>query len=123
MTTLTEFLLARIQEDHDVAYGGAPSPWQEGGTWDGTFDGAREVWARFGDLTAVCYYGGTYGHVLRFDPTRILRDCEAKRRVVELHAKIADRDQHDSSRRSHATLRALALPYADHPDFQEAWRV
>ena len=46
---------------------------------------------------------------------RVLADCEAKRRIVEVAT-------------AHGTLQSieilslLALPYADHPDYQEDWR-
>jgi hypothetical protein len=67
---------------------------------------------------------------------RWLTECEAKRRIVALHS-------HDVFERFSPTtylcrecgntdygpvfnwcmtLRMLALPYADHPDYQESWR-
>ena len=49
---------------------------------------------------------------------RALAECEAKRRIVEQHSDIAwggyaVRD---------AVLGHLALPYADHPDYNQEWR-
>ncbi|MGW9541985.1 DUF6221 family protein [Streptomyces anthocyanicus] len=111
--TLTEFLLARIAEDEAAAervlldYGG-------------------------GDLESL--------------EARVLAECEAKRRIVSAHPLI---DAHDVWGREVgglscetcnakpdlvlsgveqprtdgcATLRALALPFTDHPDYDEAWR-
>ena len=60
---------------------------------------------------------------------RLLRDVEAKRKIVELH--LPERlgyftDINCQQCRVHdpcPTLRFLALPYADHPDYDEAWRV
>ena len=49
-------------------------------------------------------------------PTRWLAECAAKRRIVEWHQPddVCDDACH--------TLRLLALPYADHPDYDESWR-
>lgn len=125
---LTDFLLARYAEDYEVAYGAAPSPWKEG-AWDGTSDGPREVLDAHGGVAGRCYYGGTYGHVLRFDPTRVLADIEAKRRIVEELAipYIAERRRLMNGQPSWGDehpelLRWLALPYADHPDYREEWK-
>jgi len=54
-----------------------------------------------------------------FTPTRVLAECETKRRIVELCAywqrPVDGLDGED-------ILRLLALPYADHPDYREEWR-
>jgi hypothetical protein len=72
--------------------------------------------------------------VLRFaDPARVLAEVEAKRRIIAEHA---DGEDHEceprfgeidwTTGRQHLlpcpTLRLLALPYADHEDYDEAWR-
>lgn len=90
---LREFLLARITEDE----GDAQSLGAElrGASWQGGV--------------------GT--------PDRVLAECQAKRRIIELHGD--DEDLHDCppwGRRTDGsepclTLSALALPYADHPDY------
>lgn len=109
--TLTEFLLARIAEDdadardHGRHWSECPLP-------------------RGGDCT--CTDG------LRARNRRVLAECEAKRRIVELHKP----DRQDSRicglcERDYSfpcpTLRALALPYADHPlfqpDYQPEWNL
>ena len=59
-------------------------------------------------------------------PARLLAECEAKRRIVE-ECDAANRllaltgNPTDSFR--DWLLRDLALPYADHEQFQESWRV
>jgi hypothetical protein len=50
-------------------------------------------------------------------PARVLAECEAKRRIVELMS-----DEVEYVVYSDDVLRALALPYADHPDFRPEWR-
>jgi len=67
-------------------------------------------------------------------PERIEADSEVKRLIVQLHVRSA-KDGHvcPSSRGEGTlwaflddpacdTLRLLALPYADHHDYDEAWR-
>jgi hypothetical protein len=49
-------------------------------------------------------------------PDRVLAECEAKRRIVGL----IDPDRNRWSVRN--ILGTLALPYADHPDYDEGWR-
>jgi hypothetical protein len=58
-------------------------------------------------------------HIARWDPARVLEDCEAKRRVI---AEIADhgRLSYDYKR---LMLETLAQPYAEHPDFREDWHL
>jgi hypothetical protein len=116
--TLVEFLTAQLDEDeaaasglHDIAlcklaiYGPADPRWG----WE-------------------CDCG---------QPARVLAEVDAKRRILELHRAStdhhADKDPYCvgcweagglDGAPSHPcpTLRLLALPYADHPDYDEAWR-
>lgn len=99
--TLTEFLLDRIADDEAVARRGSRH-------------NAREVYAN-----------DNYGCLL-VDPARVLAECEAKRRIVQLHGN--DWNPRGKCQACDEvgpcdTLRALALPYADHGDFQEVWHV
>jgi hypothetical protein len=113
---LAEFLLARIAEDEAVARAAAKDFLQDSGNsdWDGCTD-AEWAW------------------VTRWAPARVLAECEAKRQIVALHE-----DSHECSTYDHngeienctwvldgencTTLRLLALPYVDHPDFRAEWR-
>jgi len=120
VSDLTEFLLARIAEDEAVAREQAAT----------TQTGIALEWERDVD------YGERY---LTIDPARILAECEAKRRIVDLHATAAvwqlecptcavgafeDHGTAEVDREPHpcGTLRALALPYADHPDYRPEWK-
>jgi Family of unknown function (DUF6221) len=63
-------------------------------------------------------------HMFRWSPARVLAECEGKRRIVEDY--LAQLNSHRSgwdarAPRDHA-LRALGLPYADHPDYRDEWR-
>lgn len=124
--TLTEFLLARLDEDEAVARAAVT---QEGeATWyvAPVHTAPRITRVRTSrDNVPVALVEGIEKihddthlseHIARHDPARVLAEVEAKRRIV---ARLAD----ESSRRyDYDTLRLLALPYADHPDYDEAWR-
>lgn len=70
-------------------------------------------------------------HIARHDPARVLRDVEAKRAVVEQYEQAgryatttwgqSNADQ-SRARTLRKVARLLALPYSDHPDYQDAWR-
>lgn len=100
--TLADFLLACIAEDEAKAREIHP-------------DAVRDPWIHPG-CAAVHY-----------EQARVLAECEAKRRIVQMHAKphycsgphIDTNGLNDPC----ATVMALALPYADHPDYDEAWRL
>ena len=126
--TLTDFLLARIAEDERAARKLAET-----------------------DRRPVLSLATTVNH-----PDRILLECEAKRRIIELHRSWpvlvetpptfeqagSDADsmtfrmsqqiqwqtqqeyvaRFGSEPPSAPMMRALALPYADHPDFRDEWR-
>jgi hypothetical protein len=61
-------------------------------------------------------------------PARVLAECEATRRIVDVHPPDHLEPDICATCASHAegypcrTLLFLALPYADHPDFDEEWR-
>ena len=106
--TATEFLLARIAEDEAMA--------ERGGSHNG---------------------GGTFANdnygCLLVQPARVLAECEAKRAAIKAawkdHCLIegewgGGQSQGAMSAKNDnpAVVEALASVYADHPDFQEAWR-
>ncbi len=54
---------------------------------------------------------------------RVLVECETKRRIVEQGWWFCDVPGCSGSVDAReAVLRLLALPHADHPDYDEAWR-
>ena len=137
MTTLTEFLLARIAEDETVAQAAAAAGRPRGG-W-GSEDGvAGEQWVRRRSESGMVYTPAVENradaalwddeggcdymapapevgeHIARHDPARVLAECEAKRRIVEM-----DFERYGEQ---WAVLAALALPYVDHPDYRAEWR-
>ncbi len=132
--TLAQFLLARIGELEAMAR----APWLHvladvQAWWDtnedepGFFadDQPDDVKGLAKTLLQIETTRGTYA--------RVLAECEAKRRIVELHKTVGyeDAEMNEVGTGCHTcgfgtdpceTLCALALPYADHRDYHEAWR-
>lgn len=153
--TLTEFLLARIADDEAAARAAsehrtllashpelAPdlsSTERAGERWTCRYDtvnATREDGGRAGGIAYVGNFGmDLVAHIARHDPARVLADCEAKRRIVELadeatgldmqvdgEFRVGGRDTSAEPYVGESILIALATPYADHEDFDEAWR-
>jgi hypothetical protein len=118
--TLSEFLLARIAEDEAVAQSASPGPWHTNAECDEVFavDGVTvaEGFALSGPQTRA-----TTVHIARHDPARVLAECEAKRRIMELCEYAHERGQGPGSYLDRCVA-LLALPYADHEAYQEEWR-
>ena len=115
--TLTEFLLARIAEDEAAAYKDQP--------WKWTDEHSKPI----PDLEEVEFYGAWSGMSMSVPVKRFLAECEAKRRIVERLGPLLDmfsREREEACgpeiERAEDVLEALALPYADHPDFRDEWR-
>lgn len=114
MTTLTDFLLARIAEDEAAA---------------------RQEDAEYAHTSLLPTYDSE--HQTRWNTERVLAECEAKRRIVEEAVDFVGEMDNEEMRtndlyafgriqaRSRSwqdhILRALAQPYSGHPDFDESW--
>jgi hypothetical protein len=72
-------------------------------------------------------------HNERWDPARVLAEVGAKRRIIAVYASwevlarpgagFAMEHAAETTRLAlFEALRALALPFADHPDYREEWR-
>lgn len=133
--TIADFLLARLAEDEAAAREATSGPWGRA-----AIDGQGFAVHRGEHETVALYCDRDNAeHIARHDPARILRDVEAKRRVVELHKDpervVKDPDAPEGLALApggpclechHAThpcptLRALVSVYADHEDFDAGW--
>lgn len=105
---LVEFLLARIAEDEEMAHD-VQSYLSPKDTID-VFLTRRE-----GDESR--------SKVVRpYDPARALADCKAKREIVDLIALTDSPACHvDAWTVAKRAVRAIAMIYAEHPDFREEW--
>lgn len=131
--TLTEFLLARIAEDEAKARAAGGQVWASlNRSWDSP--DVRDIAAMSGQTERLFAVPMDYDeHVARHDPARVLAECEAKRRILELHPEspryiyeqtMADPEPTEVYAGTDVPheLLWLALPYADHPDYDESWR-
>jgi hypothetical protein len=130
---LAEFLPARIAEDEaaarallddltaQLAYGYYPP--DEHGTFTPQRLLRAEMWAQYAGQSRWRNFARGQ-HIARLAaPARVLAECEAKRRIVDnMAAYVAIVPSHPIADVALHTLRVLALPYADHPDYDEAWR-
>lgn len=61
-------------------------------------------------------------HIARQSPERVLVECEAKRKMLEVVADDIDHTYSgDLAVAASQVLDFLAAPYADHPDFRKDW--
>ena len=60
----------------------------------------------------------------KIDPAFVLAECEAKRQIVKEHLEAGETwcPSCDGQTQPCKTLRLLALPYADHPDYRQDWK-
>ena len=107
--TITEFLLARIAEDEAAVRAAV----DQGGDPD------REPWLAVG--WPACEHPG---RVVLVGPERFLAECEAKRRIVQSApwANNALTGGAWTMPVGDFILKQMAAVYADHPDFDEAWK-
>lgn len=142
---LTVFLRARYDEEERLAHAAAPGPWvyqdidSVGGgrvcdpdvaiaavAWDN-----EHVDPRIRRTIPAEQADGTGEHIAHQNPARVLAKIAADRQIIDVHA--CDRGAcrtcwsatPRSSRREDfpcPTLRAMALPYAGHPDYRPEWR-
>lgn len=127
---LVTFLLARLDEDEQVARSATSGPWSvrpETRSAHSSLYGEADVDGPDGRAVAYDRDGGCTStedaqHIVRHDPARVLADVEAKRRIVEGFQYLAA----DPDLRQYAwtfALRALTMPYIRHADYQPEWNL
>jgi len=119
---LLAFLRARLDEDERsaVAAAGQPSYYD----WEvHEADSHEQPEVRVKGKTHQVAGGiddSTAEHVARHDPARVLREVEAKRRLIQwCEWMVGDFRGSDVWK---DVLPLLALPYADHSDYRDKWR-
>ena len=142
--TLTDFLLARIAEDEAAAAICAeafPPRWEVSDRGhSATVRADKPTFAVVSEIDQVQETPGRWpgehlDHIARFDPARVLAECEAKRRIVEATRFDDDPRSAVDEWLGHPdmtpprevavmidTLLALAAVYAGHPDYRDEWR-
>jgi hypothetical protein len=127
---LIAFLRARLAEDEATARAVA---------WDGSGNSlswglAASATVEVGNDEFNTDDRTVANHIVNHDPARVLREVEAKRRILtdvvsemdsmtdQIHLEWGAGPLDPTTRESLILLRLLALPYADHPDFRDEWR-
>jgi hypothetical protein len=155
MVDLAQWLTAQLDEDEQKARAATPGPWwhNPGKQWLGPeafekYDLRQgEEFVGYGGphpFTGAVASTGPASHmqgmkdaafIAAWDPARVLREIDAKRRIMECHepwtASNGDticgrcgREHIDGRPGAHfpcQTLRLLAAPYSDRPGFREEW--
>ncbi|MFD7860963.1 DUF6221 family protein [Streptomyces sp. NPDC059783] len=138
MDDLIVFLRARLDDDAAAARAASWDGW-DGSHWTAhhreRHDGRWAVIDRAdeGVIPTVAPQAaddaGVAQHIACHDPARVLREVEAKGRILDSYlpdATGAD-EQINEEWQAGSTLAddllcLLALPYADHPDYRDDWR-
>ena len=134
MDDLVRWLGEQLDEDERIARGATDGPWTrwQGGRLHGFGDlihpvltpgqkpGAKAVIVTASWLDA--------DHIAEWDPARVLREIDTKRRIIDEHTlngwvcSTCDDGEVPPQAFPCPTLRLLALPYADRPGYREEWR-
>ena len=132
--TLTEFLLERIAEDEEIVRYLLGDYAEHAAAWSNPATGVVDVGDPGVDGLIPVGDGPLAKHISHWDPARVLAECEAKRRIVDFSRLMDDRSREfrergersrsvdDASAFGFWACLRLALPYADHPDYDEEWR-
>jgi len=124
--SLTDFLLARIAEDEEAARQVPRAPWDASAIGEAL--GYDKEWVVDSPDRLIAGNIGIFEDpaaeplaqwIARHDPARVLAECEAKRRIVEMVEQKRLRNSITTSWVE--ALMALAAPYADHPDCRQEW--
>lgn len=133
MNELVAFLRARYNEDEQVARAADAGRWlpeDKGVTFEWRADDFHEGEAQARLLADT---RANLEHIANWHPARVLAEVDAKIRVLDhaeawFGASFATTPDGWSSDTATAyrmamgwTLRLLAQPYADHPDYREEW--
>lgn len=126
--SLIDFLRARLDEAEAAAQAAAEDAgepdWDVCQAWIGPDDGGG--WETVVG-PALMRVGGEPAalHIMRYDPGAVLREVDAKRRIVDELAFVLSEAARTGDEReaglAETTLALLALPAAEHPDYDEEW--
>lgn len=151
MSDIAEFLTARWDELERIAQAAPPGPWTTAGpdtiaewvVYDGEWAVAEaraytepHTLTKFRDPSYIDA-NATAFHIAANDPAYVLADIAAKRQTLALHgnrSEYQEQDQdgfdlpdaaicrEDADAWPCGTVRLLAAPFADHPDYDPGWQ-
>jgi serine/threonine protein phosphatase PrpC len=128
MSDLVAFLNARLGEDEAAANAvqDNSAPWP--GQWEPRERHALQT--HNGWVLAVAdghggdFRSGVVEHIARHDPARVLRDVEARRRIIARYEATQPPGYAEQEAQGWLLLdviRDLTAAYSDHPDYDPAW--
>ncbi len=128
---LVQFLLDRVREDNEAAQRASQGHWK---VWGMSVLADQDGTNRYETAERVADTAGPGGelrtwnaaHIARWEPRRVLAECEAKSRLLDLNrycgsgTGLCDDGGH-ADETGCGTLALLALSYAGHPDYRREW--
>lgn len=113
---IEEFLAARIAEDEARGRGSVPGPWR-------VIPELDEVQSTdFRVATGFALGSATLEHIAENDPLRTLAECAFKRVVLQEISRFGG-VMLDYDCPGTVLAKSLAAVYAEHPDYDETWRL
>lgn len=132
MDDLIAFVRARLDEREALAIAAKkfhPTPWRLDPDVETTMDTGRWVADANADGVLVANGDAPAKFYAAIDPAYVLADVAAKRQIIALSIAATRQFQAKDSAFAqgasfalYRTVKILALPYADHPDYQGSWR-
>ena len=130
MSELVKFLLARLAAQESKASMAAGGPWRHTTNGDARLilGTPADVFVARLEMNGGGFHDGEF--IAANHPALVMADCAAKRRIIDRHRADLPHphpgdpcDAHNANYETIGceTLRALALPYADHPDYRQEW--
>ncbi len=116
MDDLVRWLGEQLDEDERIARRAGDSFRQ--------IDETGVIVATEGDRAEECAsanWAGVAEHIVEHDPARVLREIDAKRRIIAAYENY-DQDAPELDV-PYSVLQLLALPYAHRPGHQAQWRI
>lgn len=130
MSDLVEFLRARIAEDERTARA-TTGPWKYHRETGGVVLAAAGYVPELSEIISTPRKPSDARHMVRWDSARVLAEIKAKRRIVQELSTVTEWNWPSQSDGAvpmeyvealRHVLKLHALPYAEHPDYDEAWR-
>lgn len=118
--TVVDFLEARLAEDELTAQAAieGDASWHALYTYRDVKDSDGHYVVLADDRLPTM---GQAAHIARHHPARVLRQCEAVRAVIADFLRLDALGDLAGRSATETSLKQLAFPYRDHPDFDPTW--